>query len=60
MIGNLVTIIISIMSIAGTAIGIQCLNDAEKTGTNKNFLIFLLVANILAFLGACIRIYLGR
>ncbi len=60
MIGNIITIIVAVMSIAGTAIGIQCLNDAKKEGTNKNFLIVLLVLNILAFLGACIRIYLGK
>ena len=55
-----IAIVVSIMSIAGISIGIQCLNESKKSGSNKNFLIFLLVANILSFIGACIKLYLGR
>lgn len=47
----LLRIFFSILIIASTSIGIECLNkgdEKQKNGTNKKFLVFILVASIFA------------
>jgi hypothetical protein len=42
------TLLIGVLLIATTSIGIKCENECKKSGSNKNFLIFMLVMGILA------------
>ena len=60
MIPEIISIIVAIMTIAAISIGIKCQNDSKKSGSSKNFLIFMLVMNILTFIAACAKLYIDR
>lgn len=50
----------SVLTVAATAIGIQCIGDDEKKKTNKKFLIFMLVMAIFGILGSGFAIYASQ
>lgn len=47
----------SVLTIASTAIGIQCIGDDKTKARNKKFLIYMLVAAIFGVLGSGFMIY---
>ena len=47
----------SVLTIASTAIGIQCIGDDKTKASNKKFLVYMLIAAILALLGSGFMIY---
>ena len=49
-------IFVVVLFIASTALGIQCMNDSNKDGINKNFLITMLATNIVALVLLLIKI----
>jgi hypothetical protein len=46
----ILAIVLSVLTIASTAIGIQCIGDDDKKKTNKQFLVAMLIFAIIAFL----------
>jgi hypothetical protein len=42
--------VMSVLTIASTAIGIQCIGDDKTKASNKKFLVYMLIAAILALL----------
>jgi hypothetical protein len=49
MIEAIIAIILSVLTIASSAIGIECIGSDEKKQTNKQFLIAMLIFAILGF-----------
>lgn len=49
--------VMSVLTIASTAIGIQCIGDDKTKASNKKFLVYMLIAAILALLGSGFMIY---
>ncbi|NBS67515.1 hypothetical protein EBT31_01185 [bacterium] len=49
--------VMSVLTIASTAIGIQCIGDDKAKASNKKFLVYMLIAAILALLGSGFMIY---
>lgn len=47
----------SVLTIASTAIGIQCIGNDETKKRNKKFLVFMLMMAILGLLGSGFAIY---
>jgi hypothetical protein len=47
----------SVLTIASTAIGIQCIGDDKTKASNKKFLVYMLIAAILALLGSGFMIF---
>jgi hypothetical protein len=49
--------VMSVLVIASTAIGIQCIGDDKTKASNKKFLVYMLIAAILALLGSGFMIF---
>jgi hypothetical protein len=49
--------VMSVLTIASTAIGIQCIGDDKTKASNKKFLVYMLIAAILALLGSGFMIF---
>jgi hypothetical protein len=56
----LISLIISVLTLAGLSIGIKCMNDSKKEGSSKTFLIVMLVLTLLGLLGSMAQMYLTR
>jgi hypothetical protein len=51
--------VMSVLTIASCSIGIQCIGDDKTKASNKKFLVYMLIAAILALLGSGFMIYKG-
>jgi hypothetical protein len=49
--------VMSVLVIASTAIGIQCIGDDKTKASNKKFLVYMLIAAILALMGSGFMIF---
>jgi hypothetical protein len=49
--------VMSVLTIASTAIGIQCIGDDKTKASNKKFLVYMLIAAILALLASGFMIF---
>ena len=52
------TLLIGVLLIATASIGIKCENDCKKSGSNKNFLVFMLVMAILSVVFQLVQMFI--
>lgn len=56
----LISLIVSVLTLAAISIGIKCMNDSKKEGSSKTFLIVMLVFTLLSLLMSMGQMYLAR
>ena len=57
MLAEFVALLLSVLIIASTSIGIQCIGSDASKKSNKGFLIFMLVVAILSTLGSLYMLF---
>lgn len=56
----LISLIISVFTVASLSIGIKCMNDSKKGGSSKTFLVVMLVFTLISMVVSLGKMYLTR